>query len=53
MLASSLNGLGRSVAELVEVLREFVVHKVVLIVPDSRIDTSKMPSKVFLDVPLE
>jgi DNA invertase Pin-like site-specific DNA recombinase len=48
VLASSLTGLGRSVPELVQMLREFVVDKTVLIVP-GRFDTSKLSSKVFLD----
>jgi DNA invertase Pin-like site-specific DNA recombinase len=49
VLASSLNGLGRSVLGLVQVLREFVAHKVALIIPSAGIDTSKMSGKVFLD----
>ena len=48
VLASSLHGLGRSVPELVQMLREFTAHKTVLIVP-GRFDTSKLSSKVFLD----
>lgn len=49
VLASSLSGLGRSVSHLVAVLREFVSRRVVFIIPNSRIDTSKVPDKVFLD----
>jgi DNA invertase Pin-like site-specific DNA recombinase len=49
VLASSLNGLGRSVSHLVELLREFVTRKVTLIIPGQGIDTSKVPGKVFLD----
>jgi DNA invertase Pin-like site-specific DNA recombinase len=49
VVASSLNGLGRSVSQLVQVLREFVSLRVILLIPNSRIDTSKMSSKVFLD----
>jgi putative DNA-invertase from lambdoid prophage Rac len=48
VLASSLNGRGRSVPELVQMLRELRVHKTVLIVP-GRFDTSRVSSKVFLD----
>jgi hypothetical protein len=33
----------------VQALREFVAHKVTLIVPGRGIDTSKVSSKVFLD----
>jgi DNA invertase Pin-like site-specific DNA recombinase len=50
VLASSLNGLGRSVSHLVQVLREFVSLRVILIIPNSRIDTSKCPAKAFLGV---
>ena len=35
--------------EALEVLREFVAHKVALIIPGAGIDTSKVPGKVFLD----
>jgi DNA invertase Pin-like site-specific DNA recombinase len=49
VLASNLNGLGRSVPGLVQVLRDFAAHKVALIVP-GRINTSNVSSKVFLDV---
>jgi DNA invertase Pin-like site-specific DNA recombinase len=49
VLASSLNGLGRSVSHLVEVLSEFLTRKVTLIIPSAGIDTSKVPGKVFLD----
>ena len=48
VLASSLHGLGRSVPELMQMLREFIAHKTVLIVP-GRFDTSKLSSKAFLD----
>ena len=48
VLASSSNGLGRSVSYLVTVLREFVAHKVTLIVPEQGINTSGVGSKVFL-----
>jgi DNA invertase Pin-like site-specific DNA recombinase len=46
VLANSLIGLGRSVPEVVAVLREFVSRKVVLIIP-GRINTSASP-EVFL-----
>jgi putative DNA-invertase from lambdoid prophage Rac len=46
VLAKSLIGLGRSVPEVVAVLREFVSRKVVLIIP-GRINTSVSP-EVFL-----
>jgi DNA invertase Pin-like site-specific DNA recombinase len=46
VLANRLIGLGRSVPELVAVLRELVSRKVVLIIP-SRINTSEAP-EVFL-----
>jgi DNA invertase Pin-like site-specific DNA recombinase len=46
VLANSLIGLGRSVSEVVAVLREFVSRKVVLIIP-GRINTSEAP-QVFL-----
>jgi DNA invertase Pin-like site-specific DNA recombinase len=49
VLVSSLNGLGRSVYQLVRVLRDFIAHKTALIVPSAGIDTSKMPSKVLTD----
>ena len=49
MLASSFNGLGRSLYQLVRVLRDFVAHKVALIIPSAGIDTSKVPGKVILD----
>jgi DNA invertase Pin-like site-specific DNA recombinase len=49
VLASSLIGLARSSLELVAMLKDFVVHKTVLIVP-GRINTSSVSSKVFLDV---
>jgi DNA invertase Pin-like site-specific DNA recombinase len=49
VLASSLNGMARSSLELVAMLKDFVVHKTVLIVP-GRINTSSVSSKVFLDV---
>jgi DNA invertase Pin-like site-specific DNA recombinase len=45
-----LDRLGRSLSHLVQVLREFVSRRVVLIVPNSGIDTSKVSSKVFLDI---
>ena len=41
--------LGRSLSHLMRVLKEFVAHKVALIVP-GRINTSSVSSKVFLDV---
>ena len=47
VLANSLNGIGRSVPELVDMLREFVSRKVVLIIP-GRINTSEAP-QVFLE----
>ena len=47
VLASSLNGLGRSVSHLVELLRKFVTRKVTLIIP-GRFNTSVSP-QVFLD----
>jgi DNA invertase Pin-like site-specific DNA recombinase len=46
LLCASLSGLGRSVPELVQVLTEFVAHKVALIIPSAGIDTSKVPGKV-------
>ena len=49
VLASTLNGMARSSLELVAMLKDFVVHKTVLIVP-GRINTSSVSSKVFLDV---
>jgi DNA invertase Pin-like site-specific DNA recombinase len=49
VLCSTLNGLARGSLELLATLKDFVAHKVTLIIPD-RIDTSKVPSKVFLDV---
>jgi DNA invertase Pin-like site-specific DNA recombinase len=49
LLCSTLNGLGRSLSHLVQQLREFVSRRVVLIVPNQGIDTSKASSKVFLD----
>ena len=49
LLCASLSGLGRSVPELVAVLRGLVAHKVALIVPSAGIDTSKVPGKVFTD----
>lgn len=49
MLASGLNGLGRSLYQLVRVLRDFVTHKVALIIPSAGIDTSKVPAKVIVD----
>jgi DNA invertase Pin-like site-specific DNA recombinase len=49
VLASNLNGLGRSLYQLVRVLRDFVAHKVALIIPSAGIDTSKVPGKVILD----
>ena len=45
ILASSLNGLAHSSAELVELLREFVSRKIALIIPSQGIDTSKAPRK--------
>ena len=47
VLSSHLNGLGRSLYQLVQVLRDFVA-KVALVVP-GRINTSSVSSKVFLD----
>ena len=49
VLCSGLNVLGRSLSHLMRVLKEFVAHKVALIVP-GRINTSSVSSKVFLDV---
>jgi DNA invertase Pin-like site-specific DNA recombinase len=49
VLCANFNGLGRSVSQLMQMLREFVAHKVTLIIP-GRINTSKVPSKVFLDM---
>ena len=49
VLAFSSNGLGRSLYQLVRVLRDFVAHKVALIIPAGGIDTSKVPGKVVLD----
>jgi DNA invertase Pin-like site-specific DNA recombinase len=49
VLCANFNGLGRSVSQLVQLLREFVAHKVTLIVPGA-INTSSVSSKVFLDV---
>ena len=49
VLASTLNGMARSSLELVAMLKDFVVHKTVLIVP-GRINTSSVSSKVFLDM---
>jgi DNA invertase Pin-like site-specific DNA recombinase len=49
VLCSTLNGMARSSLELVAMLKDFVVHKTVLIVP-GRINTSSVSSKVFLDV---
>ena len=49
VLCSTLSGIARSTSQLVAVLREFVARKVTLLIPNSRIDTSKMPGKVFLD----
>ena len=34
----------------VEVLRDFVAHKTVLIIPSLRLDTSKVPRRGFLNV---
>jgi DNA invertase Pin-like site-specific DNA recombinase len=50
VLCSTLNGMARSSLELLATLKDFVAHKVTLIIPD-RIDTSEVSSKVFLDVP--
>jgi DNA invertase Pin-like site-specific DNA recombinase len=47
VLISSWNGLGRSLYQLVRVLRDFVAHKVALIIP-GRFDSSKMSNQVFL-----
>jgi DNA invertase Pin-like site-specific DNA recombinase len=49
VLANSLIGMARSSLEFVAMLKDFVVHKTVLIVP-GRINTSGVSSKVFLDV---
>jgi DNA invertase Pin-like site-specific DNA recombinase len=49
VLASGLQGLARSSSELVQVLRDFVAHKGILIIPGA-IDTSRVPRKVVLDV---
>jgi hypothetical protein len=49
VLAFSSNGLGRSLYQLVRVLRNFVAHKVALIIPAGGIDPSKVPGKVVLD----
>lgn len=49
VLCSTLNGMARSSLELVAMLKDFVVHKTVLIVP-GRINTSSVSSKVLLDV---
>ena len=49
VLANRLDGLARSVPGLAQVLREFVAHKTVLIIP-GRIDTSKVSSKAFLNL---
>jgi len=49
VLCSTLSGMARSTSQLVQVLREFVAHKVTLIIPGAGIDTSKVPGKVFLD----
>src|SRR4029077_4364189 len=46
VLCANFNGLGRSVSQLVQTLREFVAHGVVLIIP-GRINTSEAP-QVFL-----
>jgi DNA invertase Pin-like site-specific DNA recombinase len=48
ILCANFNGLGGSVSQLVQVLRELSAHKVTLIVP-GQIDTSKISSEVFLD----
>ena len=48
ILASNLNGLARSSWELVALLREFVSRKITLIIPNQRIDTSKVPRQAFL-----
>ena len=48
ILGSNLNGLARSSLELVELLREFVSRKITLIIPNQRIDTSKVPRQAFL-----
>jgi DNA invertase Pin-like site-specific DNA recombinase len=50
ILCSGLNRLAHSSLELVELLREFASRKITLIIPNQRIDTSKMPGKAFLDV---
>jgi DNA invertase Pin-like site-specific DNA recombinase len=50
LLCASLSGLGRSVPELVQVLKEFVARKVALIIPSAGIDTSKVPGKVLTDI---
>ena len=49
VLCSGLSGLGRSLPGLVQVLRDFVAHKVALIVL-GRINTSSVSRKAFLDV---
>jgi DNA invertase Pin-like site-specific DNA recombinase len=49
VLCSGLNGLGCSLYQLVQGLREFVAHNVALIIPSAGIDTSSVPSRVFLD----
>ena len=41
--------MARSTSQLVQVLREFVAHGTVLIIPSAGINTSKVPGKVFLD----
>jgi hypothetical protein len=48
LLCASLSGLGRSVLELVAVLRGLVAHKVALIIPSACIDTSKVPGSYAL-----
>jgi DNA invertase Pin-like site-specific DNA recombinase len=50
LLCASLSGLGRSVPELVTVLRDLVTHKVALIISSAGIDTSKVPGKVLTDM---
>jgi hypothetical protein len=44
-------GWAGSVSHLVRTLREFVSLRVILLIPNSRTDTSNMSSKAFLGVP--